>query len=219
MADRMQSPLKPFSFLGFGSGPRMCPGINLAKLEICVFIHHLVCRYQWKPLEQDDTIYPTLVRMPKNNHDHHREPTATINPRAERLQEAAKKRGGRGGRNSKTAAKRASFDGVPAPPPPPPPQPPLPPRPQMSSPPQETAGDCDVSPMERLPADALYEIFVHLSLPEILLCRSVCKLFHRTLTSPPFLGLLRPLPLLAIRDHVSPLPALSRPQPPGESVA
>ncbi|KAG9444367.1 hypothetical protein H6P81_015707 [Aristolochia fimbriata] len=65
---RFDSPLKPFSFLGFGSGPRMCPGINLAKLEICVFIHHLVCRYQWKPLEQDDTIYPTLVRMPKNKY-------------------------------------------------------------------------------------------------------------------------------------------------------
>ncbi|KAJ6954110.1 abscisic acid 8'-hydroxylase 3-like [Populus alba x Populus x berolinensis] len=33
-------------FLGSGSGPRMCPGINLARLEICVFIHHLVIRYK-----------------------------------------------------------------------------------------------------------------------------------------------------------------------------
>jgi cytochrome P450 len=40
-----QETLKPYSFLGFGSGPRMCPGMSLAKLEICVFVHHLVCRY------------------------------------------------------------------------------------------------------------------------------------------------------------------------------
>ncbi|KAJ1418591.1 Cytochrome P450 [Sesbania bispinosa] len=38
---RFDEPLRPFCFLGFGSGPRMCPGMNLAKLEICVFIHHL----------------------------------------------------------------------------------------------------------------------------------------------------------------------------------
>ncbi|KAL8059434.1 hypothetical protein ABFX02_03G087800 [Erythranthe guttata] len=65
---RFDEPIKPFSFLGFGSGPRMCPGINLAKLEICVFIHHLVCRYKWSPLEKDDSVQPTLVRMPKNKY-------------------------------------------------------------------------------------------------------------------------------------------------------
>nr|GLL39566.1 abscisic acid 8'-hydroxylase 3-like [Ipomoea trifida] len=65
---RFDENLKPFSFLGFGSGPRMCPGINLAKLEICVFIHHLVCRYRWRPLERDDSVQPTLVRMPKNKY-------------------------------------------------------------------------------------------------------------------------------------------------------
>ncbi|KAF5749297.1 abscisic acid 8'-hydroxylase 3-like [Tripterygium wilfordii] len=65
---RFDTPLRPFSFLGFGSGPRMCPGMNLAKLEICIFIHHLVCRYRWKPLEKDDSVQPTLVRMPKNKY-------------------------------------------------------------------------------------------------------------------------------------------------------
>jgi cytochrome P450 len=44
--DRFDQTLKPYSFLGFGSGPRMCPGMNLARLEICVFVHHLVCRYR-----------------------------------------------------------------------------------------------------------------------------------------------------------------------------
>ncbi|KAJ7006446.1 abscisic acid 8'-hydroxylase 3-like [Populus alba x Populus x berolinensis] len=61
---RFDAPVKSFSFLGSGSGPRMCPGINLARLEICVFIHHLVIRYKWKPLDKDDSVQPTLVRMP-----------------------------------------------------------------------------------------------------------------------------------------------------------
>ncbi|KAJ0026418.1 hypothetical protein Pint_07949 [Pistacia integerrima] len=65
---RFDAPVKPFSFLGFGSGPRMCPGINLAKLEISIFIHHLVCKYKWTPLEKDDSVQPTLVRMPKNKY-------------------------------------------------------------------------------------------------------------------------------------------------------
>ncbi|CAN4121216.1 unnamed protein product [Withania somnifera] len=65
---RFDEPLKPFSFLGFGSGPRMCPGINLAKLEISIFLHHLVCRYKWTPLDTDDSVQPTLVRMLKNKY-------------------------------------------------------------------------------------------------------------------------------------------------------
>ncbi|KAK8308801.1 hypothetical protein V6Z11_D02G084600 [Gossypium hirsutum] len=65
---RFDAPLKTFSYLGFGSGPRMCPGMNLAKLEICIFIHHLVCKYKWRALEKDDFVQPTLVRMPKNKY-------------------------------------------------------------------------------------------------------------------------------------------------------
>ncbi|KAL8104508.1 hypothetical protein AgCh_028652 [Apium graveolens] len=61
-----KAPIKPFGYLGFGSGPRMCPGINLAKLELCIFVHHLVCRYKWTALEKDDSVQPTLVWMPKN---------------------------------------------------------------------------------------------------------------------------------------------------------
>jgi cytochrome P450 len=65
---RFSVPMKSFSYLGFGSGPRMCPGMSLAKLEICVFIHHLVCKYKWRPLEKDNSVHPTLVRMPKNKY-------------------------------------------------------------------------------------------------------------------------------------------------------
>uniref|UniRef100_A0ACD5XA01 Uncharacterized protein n=1 Tax=Avena sativa TaxID=4498 RepID=A0ACD5XA01_AVESA len=69
--DRFDAALKPYSFLGFGSGPRMCPGMSLAKLEICIFAHHLVCTYDWKALENDDSVQPTLVRMPKNKYPVH----------------------------------------------------------------------------------------------------------------------------------------------------
>ncbi|KAG1363211.1 putative Abscisic acid 8'-hydroxylase 1 [Cocos nucifera] len=65
---RFDNPLKPFSFLGFGSGPRMCPGMSLAKLEICVFLHHLACRFKWSALCEDNGVRPTLVRMPKNSY-------------------------------------------------------------------------------------------------------------------------------------------------------
>nr|XP_043618504.1 abscisic acid 8'-hydroxylase 3-like [Erigeron canadensis] len=65
---RFDDPLRSYSFLGFGNGPRTCPGMNLAKLEISIFIHHLVCRYKWKALDNDDSVQPTLVRMPKNKY-------------------------------------------------------------------------------------------------------------------------------------------------------
>ncbi|CAN1235044.1 Abscisic acid 8'-hydroxylase 3 [Linum perenne] len=66
---RFDAPLRTYSYLGFGNGPRMCPGINLAKLEICVFIHHLVTRYnRWRAAEKNDSVQPTLVRMPKNKY-------------------------------------------------------------------------------------------------------------------------------------------------------
>ncbi|XP_022133522.1 cytochrome P450 724B1 [Momordica charantia] len=32
----------------FGGGPRLCPGVELAKLEISFFLHHLVLNYRWK---------------------------------------------------------------------------------------------------------------------------------------------------------------------------
>ncbi|XP_042450792.1 abscisic acid 8'-hydroxylase 3-like isoform X2 [Zingiber officinale] len=65
---RFDMPLKPYSFLGFGHGPRMCPGMHLAKLEICIFMHHFLCRYKWESLDEDESLNPTLVRMPKNKY-------------------------------------------------------------------------------------------------------------------------------------------------------
>eukprot|EP00257_Ricinus_communis_P020315 XP_015579520.1 cytochrome P450 724B1 [Ricinus communis] len=40
----------------FGGGPRLCPGAELAKVEIAFFLHHLVLSYRWKIKVDDD--YP-----------------------------------------------------------------------------------------------------------------------------------------------------------------
>ncbi|KAK8491425.1 hypothetical protein V6N13_003320 [Hibiscus sabdariffa] len=37
----------------FGGGPRLCPGADLAKLEIAFFLHHLVLNYRWKTMADD----------------------------------------------------------------------------------------------------------------------------------------------------------------------
>lgn len=42
--DEMQ---KPYSFIAFGSGPRTCLGMNMAKVTMLVFLHRLTSGYNW----------------------------------------------------------------------------------------------------------------------------------------------------------------------------
>lgn len=37
----------------FGGGPRLCAGSELAKLEMALFIHHLVLKFHWALPESD----------------------------------------------------------------------------------------------------------------------------------------------------------------------
>ncbi|CAN8269379.1 unnamed protein product [Cochlearia groenlandica] len=48
------------SFSPFGGGQRLCPGLDLARLETSIFLHHLVTRFRW--IAEKDTIvnFPTV---------------------------------------------------------------------------------------------------------------------------------------------------------------
>ncbi|KAH9618103.1 hypothetical protein KSS87_010117 [Heliosperma pusillum] len=50
------------AFTPFGGGQRLCPGLELARLEISIFLHHLLTTYRWKA-EKDEIIYFPTVKM------------------------------------------------------------------------------------------------------------------------------------------------------------
>lgn len=53
------------NFLPFGGGPRLCAGSELAKLEMAVFIHHLVLNYHWELADMDQAFAFPFVDFPK----------------------------------------------------------------------------------------------------------------------------------------------------------
>lgn len=56
---------KNSNVMSFSGGPRLCPGAELAKLEIAVFLHHLVQRYQWELAENDYPVSFPFLGFPK----------------------------------------------------------------------------------------------------------------------------------------------------------
>ncbi|CAM6122381.1 unnamed protein product [Calypogeia fissa] len=59
------SPPPPGTFLSFGTGPRTCPGVDLAKTEALVFLHRLVLGYRWELLDNRDAGVTFPVPAPK----------------------------------------------------------------------------------------------------------------------------------------------------------
>ncbi|OAY83952.1 Cytochrome P450 90D2 [Ananas comosus] len=49
-------------FTPFGGGQRLCPGLDLARLEASIFLHHLVTTFTWVAEEDQIVNFPT-VRM------------------------------------------------------------------------------------------------------------------------------------------------------------
>ncbi|KAI7747634.1 hypothetical protein M8C21_016124 [Ambrosia artemisiifolia] len=55
----------PTNFMPFGGGPRRCPGNELARVALSVFLHHLVTRFSWEPVEDDKVVYFPTTRTQK----------------------------------------------------------------------------------------------------------------------------------------------------------
>ncbi|XP_010524286.1 PREDICTED: cytochrome P450 724B1 isoform X2 [Tarenaya hassleriana] len=64
----------------FGGGSRLCPGAEIAKLENCFFIHHLVLSYRWRIKEDEMPIAHPFVEFkrgmlieiePMEDNNHH----------------------------------------------------------------------------------------------------------------------------------------------------
>lgn len=54
-----------FKFTPFGGGPRFCPGHELAKVEISVFLYYLTTQFSWQAAEADELIFFPTTRMVK----------------------------------------------------------------------------------------------------------------------------------------------------------
>ncbi|KAM7490840.1 hypothetical protein LguiA_033761 [Lonicera macranthoides] len=57
---------KPNTFMPFGNGTHSCPGNELAKLEILVFIHHLTTKYRWSMVGPQNGIQYAPFALPQN---------------------------------------------------------------------------------------------------------------------------------------------------------
>lgn len=61
---RFEEPVQPYAFVPFGGGPRLCAGYQLAKLNILIFVHCVVTRYDWSLINPDEPIVMDPLPFP-----------------------------------------------------------------------------------------------------------------------------------------------------------
>ncbi|KAL0369831.1 UNVERIFIED_CONTAM: Abscisic acid 8'-hydroxylase 2 [Sesamum angustifolium] len=62
---RFEVPPRPNTYMPFGNGVHSCPGSELAKLEMLIFLHHLTTTYRWKVMGEGDAIQYGPFPVPK----------------------------------------------------------------------------------------------------------------------------------------------------------
>nr|UZH45677.1 abscisic acid 8'-hydroxylase 2-like protein [Tamarix hispida] len=63
---RFEVSLRPNTYMPFGNGVHSCPGSELAKLEMLVFLHHLTTTYRWEVEGDEDGIQYGPFPVPKH---------------------------------------------------------------------------------------------------------------------------------------------------------
>ncbi|KAH9311016.1 hypothetical protein KI387_026051 [Taxus chinensis] len=56
--------LPPYSFIAFGGGARICPGYDFSKMETIIFVHHLISKYKWSLMDEDEKIIAEPLPVP-----------------------------------------------------------------------------------------------------------------------------------------------------------
>ncbi|XP_056866348.1 abscisic acid 8'-hydroxylase 4-like [Raphanus sativus] len=57
---------KPNTFMPFGSGVHACPGNELAKIQILIFLHHLISKFRWEVVGGEEGIEYGPFPIPRN---------------------------------------------------------------------------------------------------------------------------------------------------------
>ncbi|KAK6262277.1 hypothetical protein QUC31_008093 [Theobroma cacao] len=55
-------------FMGFGSGVRLCAGAEFVKLQMSIFLHHLVTKYRWTVIKEGDAARQPGLVFPEGFH-------------------------------------------------------------------------------------------------------------------------------------------------------
>ncbi|XP_048431292.1 abscisic acid 8'-hydroxylase 4 isoform X4 [Pyrus x bretschneideri] len=62
---RFELGVKPNTFMPFGNGLHICPGNEVAKLEMLIFIHHLVNKFRWEVVRSSGGVHYDPFPIPQ----------------------------------------------------------------------------------------------------------------------------------------------------------